>query len=85
MGQYQLAFPMAIAGSLNEKSPIDMLPPPRNRRWVRRQKRAVVAAVYNGSLPLSVAMERYEMSIEEFVSWECEFLDEHAAEGLAVN
>jgi hypothetical protein len=85
MGQYQLAFPMAVAESLNEKSAIDLLPPPRHKRWVRRQKRAVVAAVYSGSLPLSVAMERYEMSIEEFVSWECEFLDEHAAEGLALN
>lgn len=48
----------------------DGLPPPRSNHWVARQKRAVVEAVNCGRLPLREAMRRYELSIEEFLTWQ---------------
>ena len=48
----------------------DPLPPPRSNHWVPRQKRAVVEAVNSGRLPLREAMRRYELSIEEFLTWQ---------------
>ena len=46
------------------------LPPRGNRRWVSRQKAQVVAAVDGGLLSLDEACLRYEMSVEEFLSWQ---------------
>ncbi len=64
----------------------DDLPPPRNNHWVLRQKLAVVDAVNSGRLPLREAMRRYELSLEEFVSWQDAYIrdaasrSEHVAE-----
>ena len=49
------------------------LPPRRHARWLPRQKKVVVLAVQCGLLPLHEAMERYELSIEEFQSWNRQF------------
>ena len=49
------------------------LPPRRHARWLARQKKIVVLAVQSGLLPLHEAMERYELSIEEFQSWNRQF------------
>ena len=49
------------------------LPPRRHARWLKRQKKQVVMAVQCGLLPLHEAMERYELSIEEFQSWNRDF------------
>jgi Protein of unknown function (DUF1153) len=49
------------------------LPPRRHARWQQRQKKVVVLAVQSGLLPLHEAMDRYELSIEEFESWERNF------------
>jgi hypothetical protein len=49
------------------------LPPRRHARWLKRQKKLVVLAVQCGLLPLHEAMERYELSIEEFQSWNRDF------------
>ncbi len=46
------------------------LPPPNTKRWVVRRKAAVVAGVRNGILSLNEACERYNLSVEEFLSWE---------------
>lgn len=46
------------------------LPPPNTKRWVVRRKAAVVAGVRNGVLSLKEACERYNLSVEEFLSWE---------------
>jgi Protein of unknown function (DUF1153) len=73
MGQMQQHSARAAAGAYNDYRTGDALPPPRSNHWVARQKRAVVAAVNAGVLPLNEAMQRYELSIEEFVSWECAF------------
>ena len=45
------------------------LPPPITR-WTSRHKAAVVAAVHSGEITLEEACGRYELSIEEFRSWE---------------
>ena len=49
------------------------LPPRHHARWLPRQKKLVVMAVQCGVLPLHEAMERYELSIEEFQSWNRDF------------
>ena len=57
-------------------------PPPDNtRRWVIRRKAAVVAAVRSGELTLEQACRRYQLSEEEFRSWERAF-DTHGLHGL---
>lgn len=69
MGQAQPVF-SAISDNPVEKWPkAEDLPPRRHARWLPRQKKVVVLAVQTGLLPLHEAMERYELSIEEFQSW----------------
>ena len=48
----------------------DDLPRPGARRWYRRDKRMVIAAVRRGALGFREACRRYHLSYEEFVSWE---------------
>jgi hypothetical protein len=62
---------------LNEKSPSERripfqleLPPPQTKRWVPRRKAQVVAAVRGGALTLDEACHRYELTVEEFLSWQ---------------
>ena len=44
--------------------------PPSITRWTSRRKAAVVAAVHSGEITLEAACRRYELSIEEFHTWE---------------
>jgi Protein of unknown function (DUF1153) len=46
------------------------LPPPGTTRWVTRRKAQVVAAVCGGLLSLRDACARYNLSVEEFLSWQ---------------
>jgi hypothetical protein len=48
----------------------EALPRPDARRWYRRDKRKVIAAVRRGALGFREACRRYRLSYEEFVSWE---------------
>ena len=57
------------------------LPPPDTRRWVARRKAQVVAAVRAGVLSLEEACARYNLSVEEFQSWE-QALTKHGLRGL---
>jgi len=52
--------------------PIGMaaLPPPNLKRWLPQHKADVVAAVRNGVIRVEQACERYDLSFEEFLSWE---------------
>ena len=43
---------------------------PSITRWTGRRKAAVVAAVHSGEITLEAACRRYELSIEEFHTWE---------------
>jgi len=60
---------------------IDDLPPPNTKRWVIRRKAEVVAAVRSGLLSLEAACERYNLSVEEFLSWQT-LIDKHGVRGL---
>jgi hypothetical protein len=60
---------------------LDDLPPPNTRRWVSRRKAEVVAAVRAGLLTLEEACERYNLSVEEFLSWQ-RLIDSHGVRGL---
>jgi hypothetical protein len=65
-----------------EASPMsDDLPPPNTRRWVVRRKAAVVAAVRSGRITLEEALRRWELTEEEYRSWERAF-EEHGLPGL---
>ena len=59
------------------------LPPLETRRWVARRKAQVVAAVRAGLLTLEDACERYNLSSEEFASWE-RAIDRHGVGALRV-
>lgn len=49
---------------------IGNLPPSDTKRWVRRRKSYVVAAVKGGLLSLDEAYRRYSLTPEEFQGWE---------------
>ena len=57
------------------------LPPPDTKRWVIRRKAELVAAVRGGLLSEAEACARYNISAEEFQSWQ-ETLDRYGIRGL---
>ena len=59
----------------------DDLPPPNTRRWVVRRKAAVVTAVRTGRITLEEALQRYQLTEEEYRSWERAF-EQHGLQGL---
>lgn len=59
----------------------DDLPPPNTRRWVVRRKAAVILAVRGGRITLEEALRRYQLTEEEYRSWERAF-DAHGLAGL---
>jgi hypothetical protein len=60
---------------------MDDLPPPNTIRWVARRKAAVVAAVRSGRITMEEALRRYQLSEEEFLSWQRAF-ETHGFAGL---
>jgi hypothetical protein len=78
---------LAIGGSAGHsamaetpRSPSE-LPPPNVGRWTIRRKAAVVTAVANGVLTREEACQRYQLSEEEFISWQQAF-EAHGLPGL---
>ena len=59
----------------------DDLPPPNTRRWVVRRKAAVVTAVRAGRITLEEALQRYQLTEEDYRSWERAF-DQHGLTSL---
>ena len=57
------------------------LPPPDTKRWVINRKLAVVLAVKNGVITLEEVCRRYNLSVEEFLTWQ-EMNDRHGIQGL---
>ena len=45
------------------------LPPENTRRWVASRKAAVVRGVLYGLISQDEALERYQLSAEEFLEW----------------
>jgi len=60
---------------------MDDLPHPNTTRWVTRRKAAVVVAVRNGKITIQGALRRYQLSEEEFLSWQRAF-EAHGLAGL---
>ena len=59
------------------------LPPIGIKRWVTRRKAEVVAAVRAGLLTMEQACARYQLTAEEFLSWQ-NLLESHGVHGLRV-
>jgi hypothetical protein len=57
------------------------LPASNTKRWVIRRKAKVVAGVRGGLITLEEACTRYNLSIDEFLSWQ-RLLNEHGIDGL---
>ncbi len=60
---------------------LEDLPAPNTKRWVIRRKAQVVVAVRSGIISLNDACKRYNLSIEEFLSWQ-RLIDRHGIGGL---
>jgi transposase len=59
----------------------EILPRPGTKRWVVRRKAAVVTAVRGGMITIDEACRAYQLSEEEFLSWERAF-EKHGLAGL---
>ena len=59
----------------------DDLPPPNTSRWVVRRKAGVVTAVRTARITLEEALQRYQLTEEEYRSWERAF-EQHGLPGL---
>ena len=46
------------------------LPDPKTRRWVASRKAAVVRAVAHGLISREIAIETYDLTDEEYDSWQ---------------
>jgi hypothetical protein len=62
--------PAEVIGPLGEPLTRSDLPPPNTSRWVARRKAEVVSAVNGGMLTIREACERYDLTLEEFASWQ---------------
>ena len=70
-----------VAEPLLRVPPMADLPPPNTKRWVVRRKAAVVAAVRSGKITMEEALHRYQLTEEEFLSWQRAF-EGHGLPGL---
>ena len=59
------------------------LSPSDTKRWVARRKAEVVTAVRRGAIGLEEACHRYELSKEEFLTWE-RGIENHGVPGLRI-
>lgn len=75
--------PAQVIGPLGEPLTLDILPPPGTTRWVVRRKAEVVAAVDGGLLSINDVCERYDLTLEEFASWQ-RAVDRSGMPGLRV-
>ncbi len=73
-----------VNGSSGRSRGVADLPPPNLRRWMPQHKAEVVAAVRKGVLRIEQACERYDLSFEEFLSWE-QAIEDRGATDLRVN
>lgn len=83
MLENQKIRPHQVIGPLGEPLTVDSLPPPGTTRWVVRRKAEVVAAVNGGLLTVDEVCARYDLSVEEFASWQ-RAVDRSGMPGLRV-
>ena len=84
MLENQTIRPAQVIGPLGEPLTLDSLPPPSTTRWVPRRKAEVVAAVHGGLLTIDEVCERYDLTLEEFASWQRD-VERSGLQGLRVN
>ena len=70
-----------VVGPTGQPLSLKDLPPRNTKRWVIRRKAELVAAVRGGLISLDEVCERYQLSREEFQSWQ-ESLAVHGVRGL---
>jgi hypothetical protein len=83
MIENQKIKPSQVIGPLGEPLSIVSLPPPSTTRWVVRRKAEVVAAVNGGLLTIDEVCQRYNLTLEEFASWQ-RAVDRSGMQGLRV-
>lgn len=83
MGRDDLTSLPSITGQDGVEITIADLPPRDTKRWVSSRKAIVVIAVKGGLISLDDACRRYDLSVEEFLSWE-RAVDRHGVPGLRV-
>lgn len=70
-----------VVGPAGESLTRDTLPSPDTKRWVARRKAQVVAGVRGGLISIEEACRCYNLTIEEFLSWQ-RTIDRHGLLGL---
>ncbi len=70
-----------VVGPTGQPLSLRDLPPPDTKRWVMRRKAELVAAVRGGLISLEEVCERYQLSVEEFQSWQ-KSLERNGVRGL---
>jgi hypothetical protein len=83
MTESQTLDDLFAGDNLSRISTTGDLPPTDTKRWVAGRKAAVVNAVHGGAIGLEEACRRYELSAEEFLSWE-RGIEAHGVAGLRV-
>lgn len=83
MIEYRNVRPASVIGPLGEVLTLASLPPGNTTRWVARRKAEVVAAVDGGLLTVEEVLQRYELSLEEFMGWR-QAMDRAGVPGLRV-
>jgi len=83
MIENQKIRPAQVIGPLGESLTVETLPPPGTTRWVVRRKAEVVAAVNGGLLTVDEVCDRYNLTVEEFASWQ-RAVDRSGMPGLRV-
>jgi hypothetical protein len=83
MIENQKIRPAMVIGPLGEPLTLESLPAPNTTRWVVRRKAEVVAAVNGGLLTIDEVCERYNLTLEEFASWQ-RAVDRSGMQGLRV-
>ena len=84
MIEYHNSRPARIVGPQREIITRDSLPPADTSRWVASRKAQVVAAVETGLMTIDEVMLRYQLSLEEFYSWQ-RAMDRAGVPGLRVS
>mgnify|MGYP003122468045 CR=1 FL=1 len=77
----QNARTFSVPGPDGRTLTLSDLPSPSISRWVTRRKAEVVAAVSGGLLSRKAACDRYNLTDEEFDTWE-KLYSRHGAKGL---
>ena len=72
-----------LPGPFGSQLSYNDLPPPGTKRWVVRRKVEVVAGVRGGLISLNDALSRYNLTVDEFRSWQRLF-DNHGPDGLKI-